>query len=304
MPYNDYPKAAVNNAKRAIKHKEENGSDCGTTVGWIRAGQISRKEKLSVDTIKRTFSFLSRAKTYDQGKYTDENGNEICGSIMYDAWGGDAMRDWAERKIKNLPESERQDKMEKEIRTFGLDLRAMHDDESKRTVRGYAATFNSPSGDLGGFIEQIDSSAFDETDMSDVRALFNHDQNYVLGRTVSGTLRLMKDEKGLAYEVDLPDTQLGRDMYESIKRGDISQSSFAFTIEDDEFRMEDGNVYRTIKKIKRLYDVAPVTFPAYEATSVMARAKEFLNKDNKTEDNSNTDAIRQRELYLHQLNKN
>jgi HK97 family phage prohead protease len=302
MPYNDYPESAVNNAKKALKHKEENGSDCGTAVGWTRANQIANKEKLSVDTIKRTFSFLSRAKTYDQGKYTDENGNEICGSIMYDAWGGDSMRTWAEKKLNNLPESERQEKMEKEIRTFGLELRAM-DQEEKRTVRGYAATFESRSGDLGGFIESIDREAFSETDMEDVRALFNHDSNFVLGRTKAGTLRLMVDENGLAYEIDMPDTQLGRDMYESIKRGDISQSSFAFTIEDDEYRKEGDTVYRTIKKIKKLYDVAPVTFPAYESTSVQARKIDELKNKELKEEHSDADAIRQRELYLLKLNK-
>jgi len=302
MPYNDYPESAVNNAKRALKHREENGSDCGTAVGWTRANQISNKEKLSVDTIKRTFSFLSRAKTYDQGKYLDENGNEICGSIMYDAWGGDSMRTWAEKKLNNLPESERQDKMEKEIRTFGMELRAM-DKEEKRTVRGYAATFESRSGDLGGFIESIDREAFSETDMEDVRALFNHDSNFVLGRTKAGTLRLMVDENGLAYEIDMPDTQLGRDMYESIKRGDISQSSFAFTIEDDEYRKEGDTVYRTIKKIKKLYDVAPVTFPAYESTSVQARKINELKNQELKEEYSDADAIRQRELYLLKLNK-
>ena len=303
MPYNDYPQSAVNNAKKALKHREENGSDCGTAVGWTRANQIANKEKLSVDTIKRTFSFLSRAKTYDQGKYLDENGNEICGSIMYDAWGGDSMRTWAEKKLNNLPESERQDKMEKEIRTFGMELRAM-DKEEKRTVRGYAATFESRSGDLGGFIESIDREAFSETDMEDVRALFNHDSNFVLGRTKAGTLRLMVDENGLAYEIDMPDTQLGRDMYESIKRGDISQSSFAFTIEDDEYRKEGDTVYRTIKKIKKLYDVAPVTFPAYESTSVQARKINELKNQELKEENSNTDAIRNRELYLLKLNRN
>jgi len=303
MPWKNYPKGASDEAKKALNYKEANNPDCGTAVGWNTARILANRETLTVDRFKRVRSFLSRAKTYDTGNFEDADGNVICGSLMYSAWGGDIMKRWVDRIWEDLPENERNNEMEKEIRTLGLELRAM-DGEEKRTVRGYAATFNSPSGDLGGFIEQIDSSAFDETDMSDVRALFNHDQNYVLGRTVSGTLRLMKDEKGLAYEVDLPDTQLGRDMYESIKRGDISQSSFAFTIEDDEFRMEDGNVYRTIKKIKRLYDVAPVTFPAYEATSVMARAKEFLNIDNKTEDNSSTDAIKQRELYLHKLNSN
>jgi len=302
MPYNDYPQSAVNNAKRALKHREDNGSDCGTAVGWTRANQIANKEKLSVDTIKRTFSFLSRAKTYDQGKYLDENGNEICGSIMYDAWGGDSMRTWAEKKLNNLPESERQDIMEKEIRTFGMELRAM-DKEEKRTVRGYAATFENRSGDLGGFIETIDREAFSDTDMEDVRALFNHDSNFVLGRTKSGTLRLMVDENGLAYEIDMPDTQLGRDMYESIKRGDISQSSFAFTIEDDEYRKEGDTVFRTIKKIKKLYDVAPVTFPAYESTSVQARKIDELKNKELKEENSNTDAIRNRELYLLKLNR-
>jgi hypothetical protein len=302
MPYNDYPQSAVNNAKRALKHREENGSDCGTAVGWTRANQIANKEKLSVDTIKRTFSFLSRAKTYDQGKYLDENGNEICGSIMYDAWGGDSMRNWAEKKLNNLPESERNEIMEKEIRTFGMELRAM-DQEEKRTVRGYAATFESRSGDLGGFIESIDREAFSETDMEDVRALFNHDSNFVLGRTKAGTLRLMVDENGLAYEIDMPDTQLGRDMYESIKRGDISQSSFAFTIEDDEYRKEGDTVYRTIKKIKKLYDVAPVTFPAYESTSVQARKINELKNQELKEEYSDADAIRQRELYLLKLNK-
>ena len=193
--------------------------------------------------------------------------------------------------------------MEKEIRTFGLELRAM-DKEEKRTVRGYAATFEKRSGDLGGFIESIDREAFSDTDMEDVRALFNHDSNFVLGRTKAGTLRLMVDENGLAYEIDMPDTQLGRDMYESIKRGDISQSSFAFTIEDDEYRKEGDTVFRTIKKIKKLYDVAPVTFPAYESTSVQARKIDELKNQELKEENSNTDAIRNRELYLLKLNRN
>lgn len=193
--------------------------------------------------------------------------------------------------------------MEKEIRTLGLELRAMNEDE-KRTIRGYAATFAQRSGDLGGFIEYIDRDAFSSTDMSDVRALFNHDSNFVLGRTSANTLRLSVDEKGLMYEVDMPDTQFGRDMYESIKRGDISQSSFAFTIEDDEYRKEGDTVYRTIKKIKKLYDVAPVTFPAYESTSVQARKIDELKNKELKEEIPSTDAVKQRDLYLLQLNSN
>jgi len=102
MTYADYPDAAKNNARRALDHKEKNGSDCGTLIGWQRANQIANGEGLSEETVQRTYSFLSRAETYDQGKYFDEDGSEICGSVMYDAWGGSAMRVWAEAKYKAI----------------------------------------------------------------------------------------------------------------------------------------------------------------------------------------------------------
>ena len=102
MTYADYPDAAKNNARRALDHKEKNGSYCGTLVGWQRANQIANGEGLSEETVQRTYSFLSRAETYDQGKYFDEDGSEICGSVMYDAWGGSAMKVWAEAKYKAI----------------------------------------------------------------------------------------------------------------------------------------------------------------------------------------------------------
>ena len=102
MTYADYPDAAKSNARRALKHKRENGSDCGTRVGWFRAEQISSGEGLTEDEVRRTYSFLSRAEVYDVGKYIDEDGSEICGSIMYDAWGGSAMKTWAESKFKKI----------------------------------------------------------------------------------------------------------------------------------------------------------------------------------------------------------
>ncbi len=126
----DYPEAAVNNAKRAIKHKEENGSSCGTQVGWIRARQIANKESFDEAMIKRIFSFLSRAKTYDQGKYVDENGSEICGSIMYDAWGGDAMKTWAERKLNQFESERKGQKMSSQEHLFQIES------EEKRIVSG------------------------------------------------------------------------------------------------------------------------------------------------------------------------
>ena len=102
MTYADYPDAAKTNARRALKHKRENGSDCGTRVGWFRAEQIASGEGLTADEVRRTYSFLSRAEVYDQGRYQDEDGSEICGSVMYDAWGGSAMKSWAESKFKQI----------------------------------------------------------------------------------------------------------------------------------------------------------------------------------------------------------
>jgi len=118
MTYADYPDTAKNNAKKALKHKEDNGSSCGTRVGWLRANQIANGEGLSEDTVQRTYSFLSRAETYDQGKYFDEDGKEICGSIMYDAWGGSAMRDWAEAKFKKIE----REKESKAMAKFNIDI--------------------------------------------------------------------------------------------------------------------------------------------------------------------------------------
>jgi HK97 family phage prohead protease len=108
-----------------------------------------------------------------------------------------------------------------------------------------------------------------------VRALFNHDANFVLGRSTSGTLRLIEDDKGLRYDVDVPDTTWARDLMVSVKRGDVSQSSFAFEVTEEEWDYgKRGEMpMRTIKSV-RLYDVSPVTYPAYSATSVSARSLE------------------------------
>ena len=99
MSFSGYPQSATNAAKRALKFKEENGSSCGTPVGWQRANQLAKREALSLSTVKRTFSFLSRAEVYDQGRFTDEDGKQICGSIMYAAWGGKAMKGWCNKII-------------------------------------------------------------------------------------------------------------------------------------------------------------------------------------------------------------
>lgn len=389
MPYDNYPKAASENAQRALNFREENGTDCGTSVGWARANQLASRETISDDVLVRTYSFLSRAKVYDQGRFTDEDGKEICGSIMYAAWGGDEMLRWAKRTIEQMEENKRHIKSvvetdEEIVITFGkgeMGEEQGYDEEERaepnelsvgdfvrwnssggnaygtiirierdgeleadsgftvtgtadnpaaliriyryssdeeayverkpalnvvhlfstlekfdaevrnqqaivekrefrmeevehngNTIRGYAAVYNSDSEWMGGFYEQIASGAFDDVMDNDVRAYFNHDENLLLGRVSSGTLRIGSDKRGLYYEVDLPNTSYANDLVELMKRGDVNQSSFAFLIDRDRWEERDGKTYRIIEKVSRLLDVSPVAQPAYpDATSALVQ---------------------------------
>ena len=152
----------------------------------------------------------------------------------------------------------------------------------KPVIRGYAALFNTLSEDLGGFREQLAAGAFsDALSNSDVRALINHDPNLVLGRDRSGTLAMREDATGLQVEISPPDTQYARDLVEVMKRGDVSQMSFAFTVaKEDQAWTRDGTGpwLRTIKRISRLFDVSVVTYPAYPQTSAAVRALEDVQR--------------------------
>jgi HK97 family phage prohead protease len=142
-------------------------------------------------------------------------------------------------------------------------------------IEGHAAVFDSWSETLGGifpFKEIVRKGSFAESiGKDDIRALFNHDPNYVLGRNRAGTLELVEDEVGLRVRISPPDTSWARDIQTSIRRGDISQMSIGFVVEDDEWRTENGMDVRELRKV-RLFDVSPVTFPAYTATDVGIRA--------------------------------
>ena len=142
-------------------------------------------------------------------------------------------------------------------------------------IEGHAAVFDSWSETLGGifpFKEKVRKGAFAESiGNDDIRALFNHDPNYVLGRNRAGTLELEEDDVGLRVRITPPDTSWARDITTSIRRGDISQMSIGFVVEDDEWSSKDGIDTRELKKV-RLFDVSPVTFPAYTATDVGVRA--------------------------------
>jgi len=174
----------------------------------------------------------------------------------------------------------------KEIRIgIASEVRAVRSESGDRVLEGYSARFNKYSEDLGGFREKIKPGAFNEAiKNSDVRALFNHDPNIVLGRSKAGTLDLHEDNKGLFMRVKLPNTRTADELVESIDRGDITQQSFGFTIAEDSWRTSEkyGEV-RTIEKIGTLFDVSAVTFPAYPDTTVALESR-TLWKNNRESD--------------------
>lgn len=231
----------------------------------------------------------------------DTPGEETPGYVAWLLWGGDSARAWAERKVKELEEG--RSVVEAEIRIVTCeDLRdnpglvselrdgtevierrvapvvteTRSNPDGSWTLIGHAAVFDSLSESLGGFREVIQRGAFRKVlknpDLA-VKALFNHDQNLVLGSNQSGTLKLTEDPTGLRYEVQVADTTYGRDLRVLLERGDVTQSSFAFKVGKDGqdwTDQEDGTLLRTITEFADLLDVSPVTYPAYRATSAAA----------------------------------
>lgn len=159
-----------------------------------------------------------------------------------------------------------------------VDVRLRSEGETRQTIGGYAAVFNKRSDDLGGFYEVIAPTAFNQASgrgFPGLVALYNHDQNILLGTTSARTLRVGIDQIGLAYEVDLP--QARADLYELVQRGDVSKSSFAFSVvgkEGDNWEMDERGLVRRTLLNAQLFDVSPVNTPAYQDSSVGVRAGE------------------------------
>lgn len=142
------------------------------------------------------------------------------------------------------------------------------------TIQGYAAVFDSP-GQGPYWTEELDPHCFDAVMASnpDVRALFNHNPDNVLGRTTSGTLTLSIDARGLSYTIAPPETQLANDLIVSMRRKDITGSSFGFVCARDQWTDNaDGSITRRILEIDELLDVSPVTYPAYITSDAQVRS--------------------------------
>lgn len=164
-------------------------------------------------------------------------------------------------------------KNEAELRSLVLPVEARAAGD-KMTVVGYAAVFNEVAEIGSWFKEQISEGAFTDTLKSDdVRAYFDHDRGRVLGRSGSGTLRLVEDDKGLLVEIDLPDTTDGRDVRTLIERGDISGMSFGFMVRKEQWDETQDPPLRTIMVVE-LREVSIVSEPAYDGTSIALRSLE------------------------------
>lgn len=166
---------------------------------------------------------------------------------------------------------------ERRVLTSGGEMRSA----GPMKLAGYAALYETETTIGSMFRERLASGAFASAlhRRDDVRALFNHDANIVLGRTTSGTLRLSEDARGLRYELDLPDTSDARNLWALVQRGDVSQSSFAFSVDTEDWpTVRSGDLPLRVVKSVHLFDVSPVTYPAYAETSVSARARQHVQQ--------------------------
>ena len=167
--------------------------------------------------------------------------------------------------------------MERRALTVAPELRA---DDGGKTIRGYAAVFNEVTDIGASFREIIAPGAFKDTLDKDIRALVDHDSGRVIGRSTAGTLRLSEDDKGLAVEIDLPDTSDGRDLAVSLQRGDISGMSFGFRVTHDEWDETKEIPTRTIRAVE-LFEVSAVAFPAYDGTELALRSLDDARKESR-----------------------
>ena len=215
--YNDYPEAASNNAKRALKWKEENGSSCGTPVGWTRANQLANREKISRDTIARMASF----KRHQQNK--DVPYSEGCGGLMWDAWGGTAGIEWAIRKLDQID-----NKSKPMIYGYkSIDNSIKDVDRKQGIVTGYFSAFDNVDSDndimrRGAFKRSIE----EWYPKGRIKHLMNHNPSQPLG-----TLQVLKeDDYGLYYESKVGTHNLSQDFIKMVESGLIKEHSIGFSV--------------------------------------------------------------------------
>ena len=198
------------------------------------------------------------------------------------------MKKYSNTKDKTEKRSYALNKVEIEVREI--------EGVERQYIIGHASIFNTMSANLGGFYEKVDSNAFNSVLEDDTRALINHNADLILGRSKAGTLSLSVDERGLRYEVEVPETSYAKDLIVSMKRGDITQSSFGFVVGADTWEENNNKMIRTITKIDRLFDVSPVTYPAYPDTDVVVAQRSLKTHKEQQENLKEEEDLHKRSL--------
>ena len=247
--YSDYPDSVRNNARRVLKYVEENGwGPCGTPVGKQRANQLANGEAVSVETIKRMFSYLSRHEVDLESSSSYSDG---CGLLMYDAWGGKAALVWSRNKLKELEKTS-----DMGFVTKGLNQGFTDSDMKQGIVSGYFAVFGNK--DLDGDV--IEPGAFAKTVMERgpqgkqlIKYLLDHDKNKVVAKITN----LYEDSKGLRYEAKIGTHTAGQDFQKMIESELINQHSFGFrTIKEQYDAQSKSNMIKEVM----MYEGSAVQF--------------------------------------------
>lgn len=269
------------NARRGLDWAAAGKGGAGLQDATIREARQMATGQVSAGKIRRMSAWFARhmIDLDSNAARPGAEGYPSPGVVAHALWGGGSRSSslraqaWADARIKDMSGSRAI-----HLTTAPEAIEVRSDGSGPVVIRGYAAIFDSPttiSQSYSAYNEVVARGAFRKTlQEADVRALYNHNPDNVLGRTKSGTLRLEEDMVGLRYEVQVPDTSWGRDLVELIRRGDVSQSSFAFApIAQEWTRAQTSEELdtRTLKEVK-LYDVSVVTYPAYEDTVASLRS--------------------------------
>jgi HK97 family phage prohead protease len=285
-------------ARRGLEWYSEGLGGDGLVDRTIREARDMAEGRVSADKWVRIQAWIARHIGDLDSPNADPASDNYpsAGVVAMALWGGGVNRRSAERAqayaegvVARLEAEEERGKMKHETRNFEAEFELRADGDSMTFV-GYAAKFNSPSEDLGGFVERIEPGAFRRSlrSRNDVKLLVNHDTGRVLASSRSGTMKLYEDEVGLKVEASLPNTSDGRDMAELLKRGDLNKMSFGFAVQKDTWNNE--MTERTLKSV-RLFEVSIVAFPAYAATEAMVRSLDKAAKRASVDADELADAV-------------
>jgi HK97 family phage prohead protease len=266
-------------ARRGLQWYSEGLGGDGLVDRTIREARQMAEGNVSADKWVRIAAWIARHLVDLDSPDANPSSENFPspGVVAMALWGGGTTKRSARRAmayaegVKTRLEAEQERaNMKQETRNFDADFELRAEGDGM-TFIGYAAKFNSPSEDLGGFVETIEAGAFRRSlrSRNDVKLLVNHDTGRVLASTRSGTMKLYEDEVGLRVEASLPNTSDGRDMAELLRRGDLNKMSFGFSVIKDSWNQE--MTQRTLKSV-RLFETSIVAFPAYAATEAMVRS--------------------------------